>query len=312
MKNNETCPVCGNVTHSSFGENYLKCKQCESVYLKFDVSDKSDYFNEVYDAIETMPLDKKRMKILFLFEKLSWICSKIKASKNIFEIGTRLATGNGKILEIGFGEGKMLCSLFKKGFDVYGIDISESAVQKFLKVYGNQFKDRIKVYDISNGNPFKEKFKVVLANAVFEHIVTPHSFLQGVCTALEDYGFLILEIPAGDGNTVKRFGEKSISCWAPEHKILYSKKGLQIVLSRNNLSIVDYIYENPFGWFLLSELQSHGENSVSYWRNPAIKSKKVSLSRYIFLCTKSFILSLFLSKHHGDEIIVIAQKKGDS
>lgn len=311
MKYDEICPVCGSISYSSFGENYLKCKQCESLYLKSNSPD-VDYFNEVYNTIERMPRDKKRAKIYSLFTKLNWIYSKVRCSKSIFKIIMQLLGKNGKIIEIGFGEGQMFDSLLKKGAKVYGIETSEITIQKFLKTHGNQFKEYTKKWDISDGNPFQEKFRVVFANAVFEHIANPHLFLQGVGTAIEEGGFLVLEIPAGDGNIIKRFGEKHISCWVPEHKILYSKKGLQMVLSQNNFSIVNCIRENPFSWILLSELRAHGESDVTYWRHPAIKSKKVSLFQYLFLCTKSFIHSLFLSKRDGDEIIVIAQKKGDS
>ena len=126
---------------------------------------------------------------------------------------------------------------------------------------------------------------------------------------MKDDSFLILGIPAGDGNTLKYFGEKSISCWIPEHKILYSEKGLKIILSKNALSMISCIRGNPFSLFLLSELQSRGETQVVYWRHPAIKSKKISFLLFVSLCMKSFFASMFAPKQKGDSMIAIIQKK---
>lgn len=92
--------------------------------------------------------------------------------KNYFDlpVGER---GKTKILEIGCGQGANLWFLAKEGFDVYGIDISLSAIkkgEKYLAEAYNNIKVKTKVGDVRN-LPYKNNFfNLVIDCTAVQHI----------------------------------------------------------------------------------------------------------------------------------------------
>jgi len=84
--------------------------------------------------------------------------------KNFFQIPKNLRK-NIKILELGTGQGANVWFLMRENFDVYGIDISSSALKKMEKrlkeegfyLSANEFKKKFKVGDIRK-IPFDNSF----------------------------------------------------------------------------------------------------------------------------------------------------------
>lgn len=72
------------------------------------------------------------------------------------------------ILEIGTGQGANIWFLLNEGFDVYGIDISPSAIQKMAELLNSRgllpgdFENRFVVADMRQEFSFKRKFDVVI------------------------------------------------------------------------------------------------------------------------------------------------------
>lgn len=87
--------------------------------------------------------------------------------RNFFKLSTTKRK-NIKMLELGIGQGANSWFLIREGFDVYGIDISSSAINKFKirleneKLLKQNFETHFKLSDIRK-IPFKEnKFDVVI------------------------------------------------------------------------------------------------------------------------------------------------------
>ena len=72
-----------------------------------------------------------------------------------------------RILEVGVGQGANTWFMMKEGFDVYGVDISCSAIDKFKKMFSEEnlevedFSRKFKVADIRE-IPFGDRFDVVI------------------------------------------------------------------------------------------------------------------------------------------------------
>ena len=89
-----------------------------------------------------------------------------------------------KILELGIGQGANVWFLIREGFDVYGIDMSKSAVNKTYKrlreedLYSEKLKDHFKMSSILN-IPFKDrKFDVIIDIATTWYVTyTDHNKL---------------------------------------------------------------------------------------------------------------------------------------
>lgn len=98
-----------------------------------------------------------------------------------------------KILDVGCSSGTLLSDLRDLGFrDLSGIDISQTAIDHCKK---SGFKNIKKTDGRNLGNPC-EKFDVIIASDVLEHIEEDLSTLQNWKSHLSDNGKLIVFVPA--------------------------------------------------------------------------------------------------------------------
>jgi 2-polyprenyl-3-methyl-5-hydroxy-6-metoxy-1,4-benzoquinol methylase len=140
----------------------------------FKTSYDKDYFNSVYSLVQ---------KHLFLKTEVSNKTSLILKNKH-----------KGKLLEIGCGEGQLLYSL-QKYFTVQGMDISKDSVEKTNKLFGR----KVALYmDIEN-TALREKYDVIIAFDVLEHLHNPEKVIGKLTANLTDNGIFIFAVPNNYG-----------------------------------------------------------------------------------------------------------------
>ncbi len=98
-----------------------------------------------------------------------------------------------KMLDAGCGSGEFVEFIKELGFDVSGVDISKTAVEKArARCPGTPFW----VKSLEDRLPFKDdEFDVVWATEVLEHIFEIHSTLSEINRVLKDGGLFILTVP---------------------------------------------------------------------------------------------------------------------
>jgi len=117
---------------------------------------------------------------------------------------------SGKFLEIGFGDDNLI-KFFDKEFEVFGIDKSDSSVNELKAKYN---PSHFKTCDISCEDiPFKEKFDVICAINVLEHIQNPKFTLKTIFDALKPKGIFAVYLPT-QSNILSKM----------QYKILYDVK----------------------------------------------------------------------------------------
>ena len=83
-----------------------------------------------------------------------------------------------RILDLGCGNGEIACRLLDDGFDVYGIDASETGI----KIANKKHVGRFFVQDISSQCLPAEithlEFDMVLSTEVIEHLYAPRDFMK--------------------------------------------------------------------------------------------------------------------------------------
>lgn len=103
-----------------------------------------------------------------------------------------VAPGRLRLLDIGCAFGFFL-KLLEDRFEAYGIDISEYAIKKAKALLSES--SRVKVSDITEGVPFDEKFDIITAFDIMEHVTEPALVLTFLKKALKPAGILYLEMP---------------------------------------------------------------------------------------------------------------------
>lgn len=108
-----------------------------------------------------------------------------------------------KILDLGCGSGRHVVYLAKKGFEVYGIDISKVAIdmsQKWLKEEG--LSAELSVQDMTKGLPFtNEFFDAVISFQVIHHakIEIIKQIVREVERVLKKGGLVFVTVPIYSG-----------------------------------------------------------------------------------------------------------------
>lgn len=138
---------------------------------------------------------------------------------------------SGSCLEIGFGNGSLI-RVLKENFDVYGADISEFAVQKLSQEYDSS---HFKVCDIADKEiPFKQKFDVIVAINIVEHLKDPKFALQNIFNALKKKGIFVLYLPTRS-NILSKFQYKFLYD-VKEHIFRPSVKSLRRIMRKLGFS----------------------------------------------------------------------------
>lgn len=105
---------------------------------------------------------------------------------------------NGRVLDVGCGNGIISLHLGKSGFDVTGIDVSEKTIEIAKK--NNPFSNvQFKVQSAEDLVASGEKFDVIVCSEVLEHLSNPGSLLSVLSQSLDDHGILIVTVPNGKG-----------------------------------------------------------------------------------------------------------------
>lgn len=179
-------------------------------YTKFDYSYTSD----------NSPVSKNHF---YQIAKIIIRKFKLKRTNSIIEIGSNDGTflkyvkqlSNVKVL--GVDPSKFMCNLANK---------------KNIKTYNNFF-------NLKNSKIIKnryEKFDLLYAANVFNHIDNPNNFLKGCSVVLKDNGIIVLEVPDLDS----LFRSCGFDTIYHEHRQYFSINSLKKILIKNNYKLLSY------------------------------------------------------------------------
>ncbi len=142
---------------------------------------------------------------------------------------------NKNVLDLGCGSGYLCQKVFLEGGNkIYGVDLKEP---KF-------FEDDTKwIYlnlDLDQKNwsfDLKEKFDLVFAFDILEHLSSPYYFLKNCKEKMKENSFLIITTP----NIFSWERWKNPIAWSgandPEHKTLFSRYSLEFLLNKTGFKV---------------------------------------------------------------------------
>ena len=222
--------ACGSsiLKYSGIHELYKKCKDCGSYVLsQFIVEEQLDllygkaYWYEHQKAIG-LPNIEERYHNDINDRIPTWI-AKI----------TTITPLPANVLEVGCAHGRLLQELTTKGYICEGVEYN----QEVMKVAEN-----LSNIVVHNEIP-DDKFSIVVANDVLEHVYRPLEFMETISTRLATGGKIFTQIPMSTNL------EALPKVMRPYfHTFIYSEKCLNILASKSGLTI-DSISEGLFGTY---------------------------------------------------------------
>ncbi|HRD57529.1 MAG TPA: methyltransferase domain-containing protein [Ferruginibacter sp.] len=207
----------------------------------------------------------------------------IKRLNFIIDILNKQLPKGAVVLDVGCGNGVISRSLGAKGFNVYGIDVSEKTIEKArqLNTLPNVKFDVISAEQlVAEG----KKYNAVICSEVLEHLNQPGGLLQVLHQSIADDGVLIVTVPNGNGprellvtRPVISMQKKNNFLWKMVQKIkkilgysgstaqsdasdlthvqFFTKKSLTALANENQFKIIQYGKTNfiedvfPFSFF---------------------------------------------------------------
>lgn len=154
----------------------------------------------------------------------------------------RLRRGaRGRLLEVGCGLGYFL-SEARPHFDwLEATEMSAAAAEQ-----AKAFADRVFVGDVSSLPSGHQRYDVIVASQVVEHIYAPHSFVASLTQRLAPGGCLLLTTPDAGSPWRRLMGSKWPSFKLPEHVTYYDSASLQRLMGAHLPRVVQVPCEHAF------------------------------------------------------------------
>lgn len=253
------CPACNKRKNISFfksitkdlsfkGYEYRKCTNCLSIFLC------CKNLNEL--KLKKLHQKNWRKKGIFKFKTLSPNISDTPPTSSSINSWVQLLKDlklkkNSSVLDVGCGDGGMLIAMKKMGLsDLSGFDADSVMIKKLKKNYDINFflSDFENFY--KKENILKKKFNYIFLNGVLEHTFNPAVMLKNVSKVCDISSNIFIKIPSGQSLQMKFLKEYNWSSFAPFHRTLFSKKGLEILLKKNGFIKIKFIkkFTKMYGW----------------------------------------------------------------
>lgn len=282
--------------------NIVKCKNCELVYLNPRPKNIKKYYPTEYEPYN---IDRKDF-YEFLVSKL--MTSYYRKDKKMLDylnsfLYEKIYTPvpeefRGKILDVGCANGVYLYNLRNQGWDVYGIEPSQEAVN-FAR---NKFAlKNVKQGFLEDNNYPDEFFDVVTLRHVIEHLPDPKEAIMEIKRILKKGGLLIITTPNFDSINEKIFKQFWFPLETPRHLYLFTLKTMRKLLKVSDLTIIKTKYD--ISTYSLARSLNYCLGNKDTIRKLLKKIKIVFLPiTFIFaLSKKSDVVTFYAKKNYGEE-----------
>jgi len=204
----------------------------------------------------------------------------------------------GTMLDIGCGAGHYLLEMKRRGWTVFGAELSRGAAEA-----GRRAGLDIRGGELTNSSFPPKMFDFVRSNHSFEHIPNPDEILQVIFNILKDNGKLFIGIPNFDGLWPALFGKFWWNFGLPVHTFNYTQKGITAILERNGFKVDRIVHNSDYSGLVGSrQIQVNAQKGVRRSDGSIMSSKILRMPAHYASKLADVI-------RRGDCIEVIASKK---
>jgi 2-polyprenyl-3-methyl-5-hydroxy-6-metoxy-1,4-benzoquinol methylase len=192
----------------------------------------------------------------YLYRGSAASCAHAYLLAPVKELVQRLGN-KGRVLDLGCGNGSLSHELSKLGFEVHGVDQSDSGIQIAREAFPQVRFSLGDVEEELSPDPFQaESFDVVVSTEVVEHLYRPRRLIQNAFRLLKPSGHFIVSTPyhgwlknlalALSGKMDNHF----TALWDGGHIKFWSRKTLSGLLTENGFTDLRFVGTGrvPYIW----------------------------------------------------------------
>jgi len=205
--------------------DFYRCQECQLLFVH-PVYDAREIYDETYfkggshgfgfSNYETDKLASSR----YLTKLLKWALRECNET-------------NPRLLDVGAANGFFLTICSDEGIEAEGVEISQEAVDWAEKLGRKVTCSTIEDFKTD------QRYEVVSALDVLEHISEPIEFIQTVRKLLTEGGIFLVNVPYEGSFSAKLSGKKWHALLPPEHWFYFNKKSLRQILEVNGFEVVN-------------------------------------------------------------------------
>lgn len=144
---------------------------------------------------ESNPYEKQSAEEYF---ELHDAQQKISRGETIAAFAEGVLGGPGRMLELGCGRGEFLKGALNRGWQAYGVEMTEDFIE-VARSYGVE----LECSPIEDCRALEQTYDVILLAAILEHLYDPMETLRRVAGALRPGGLLFVDVPNESSLTMR-------------------------------------------------------------------------------------------------------------
>jgi len=240
-----TCPLCENTGTSAFSStdlmfggdrafHYHHCGNCGLVY-QYPVPDESDiaaFYPENYIVyIEPTRITFSARERLYLKTRLGYSHLETPTHGRPRSVDDVVPwVPDGKILDIGCGNGEYLLRMKSIGWQCTGVEFNDKAVSISRSHDLDIFQG-----DLAAANFDDASFDFVTAHHLIEHVPDPHALMKEIARIIRPGGSMLIRTPNSESLGRQFFGRHWYANDVPRHLYLYSESNLKLLAEKYGL-----------------------------------------------------------------------------
>lgn len=227
------CPVCGSEKHKEVGTRggashrdgtgeetmVVNCMDCTAIYARPTLLPVGNPYDGEEDYFAVHDYETVR--------------------KNAEQMLTEIEGHKGRILELGCGRGISLMVAKERGWDAYGVEMTQQFVDEARANGVN-----IEMATVEDCKALDSKYNVILMPAILEHLYQPVQVLKKISDALVPGGLLFIDVP-NEQSLIYSIGNLYVKPWSmnlsptfsPYHVVGFSHQSLTKALDLAGLSV---------------------------------------------------------------------------